>query len=114
MHSRNDNENSTEAYSSSIPDPKQSKQSIQPREESKTQDTGYIQVQNCNEAPDEDFEDEDDDFFDANDKDLIDKNLQENTAVKYGDDDDDDDDNDQQDEDGLQDVDQSSQEADEP
>jgi hypothetical protein len=35
-----------------------------------------------------DVDDEEDDFFEANDKDLIDKNLQE--KENYGDDDDDD------------------------
>lgn len=49
----------------------------------------------------EDQPDEDDDFFEANDKDMIDKNLQE----PYGNDDDDDDDDQDANEDGLQDID---------
>ena len=58
----------------------------------------------------EDQPDEDDDFFEAGEKDMMDKNLQE----PYGDGDDDDDDDQDANEDGLQDIDQSSQEAEEP
>jgi hypothetical protein len=54
------------------------------------QNSEYIQIHNHREMEEEYFEveDEEDDFFEANDKDLIDKNLQEKEL--YGDDDDDD------------------------
>jgi hypothetical protein len=84
-------------------------ESLEPREEQKISSNDYIQVQNhMAEEEFEDVADEDDDFFEANDKDMIDKNLQE----PYGDDDNDDDDDQDANEDGL-DIDQSSQEGDE-